>query len=77
MPPNAGLLYSYITTALFSYHQRSFPLSADGRNYIEPQTDIIQKVRDPGTLCPEWDVSFKCKPSESSGNFVEEEAERV
>jgi hypothetical protein len=36
-----------------------FPPAADGRKYRDPQTDIIQKVRDLGTQSSKWDVSIK------------------
>jgi hypothetical protein len=40
------------------------PSAADGNTYSrESQTDIMQRVRDLGTLRPEWDVSTKSCPS--------------
>ena len=57
MIPKGILLNSWIS-ALLSHHQRSFLQQQMGSNR-DPQPDIIQRVRDLGTLSSKWDVSIK------------------
>jgi hypothetical protein len=51
MTPNDILLYSQIS-ALLSHHQRSFLLQQMENNSRDPQLNIMQGVRDLGTLIP-------------------------
>jgi hypothetical protein len=39
------------------------PPAADGNKYRDPQANIMQSVRDLGTLISKWTVSIKSLPS--------------
>jgi hypothetical protein len=39
------------------------PFAADRNKYRDPQPDIMQRVKDLGTLSPKWDVIIKSLPS--------------
>lgn len=43
----------------------------------DPQPDDVRRVRETGTLHPNWAVSIKSLPSGAQGKPMEEEAERV
>ena len=42
---------------------RELPPTANGNKYRDPRPDIMQRLRDLGTLWPKWDVSIKSLPS--------------
>lgn len=54
-----------------------FSLQETGNKCRNPQSDIIQSVRDLGTLSLRYDVFIKFPPQSSGNNTMEQEAQRA